>query len=196
MEHGGRPPDTYQYAYPPLYTPHADLLPTCPSFRLCARLFFSSFVSESEETSLSVSAFSLLCVYRHTHTVRAQTHKHLHPQTRTHPAFCCYDGSELSKHPRFLSLSLTKAARLSLSMQVHGDCCLSTLFLSFSLSLSLSFFLSWWVHIDLVWHAHFSQNTLSTHLLQYIGCLANRQQKQWECLKQTASRKICPIQTW
>lgn len=80
MEHGGRPPDTYQYAYPPLYTLHADLLLTCPSFRLCARLLFSSFVSESEETSLSVSAFSLLCVYRHTHI----QYVHRHTNTCTH----------------------------------------------------------------------------------------------------------------
>ena len=73
------------------------------------------------------------CTHTHTNTERAQTHKHLHPQrhahthTHTQPAFCCCDGSELSKHPRFLSLSLTKAAWLSLSMQVLRDCCLSAL---------------------------------------------------------------------
>ena len=111
----------------------------CPSSRLCARLPFSPFVSESEETSLSVSAFSLLCAHTHTHV---HTHAHKYrtctdtqtpapTETRTHthtqPAFCCCDGSELSKHPRFLSLSLTKAAWLSLSMQVLRDCCLSAL---------------------------------------------------------------------
>ena len=111
----------------------------CPSSRLCVRLPFSPFVSESEETSLSVSAFSLLCAHTHTHV---HTHAHKYrtctdtqtpapTETRTHthtqPAFCCCDGSELSKHPRFLSLSLTKAAWLSLSMQVLRDCCLSAL---------------------------------------------------------------------
>lgn len=62
----------------------------CPSSRLCARLPFSPFVSESEETSLSVSAFSLLCARRHTHT-RADTHTrtqiqyvHRHTNTCTH----------------------------------------------------------------------------------------------------------------
>lgn len=154
MGPGGRHPDTYQYVYPHLYTPHTDtvshlffLLVLHPGSVL--DFLFSPFVSESEETSLSVSAFSLLCACRHTHThtntVRAQTHKHLHPQRQTHtqPAFCCCDGSELSKHPCFLSLSLTKAAWLSLSMQVHRDCCLSTLTLSFFLPpffpLSLTF---------------------------------------------------------
>lgn len=81
-----------------IYTTHRYSLTSfffaCPSSRLCARLPFSPFVSESEETSLSVSAFSLLCARRHTHTradththtntVRAQTHKHLHPQRHAH----------------------------------------------------------------------------------------------------------------
>ena len=47
----------------------------CPSSRLCARLPFSPFVSESEETSLSVSAFSLLCAHTHTH-VHTHAHKY------------------------------------------------------------------------------------------------------------------------
>lgn len=163
MGHNGRSTNLYVYTHTQTYThtTHTHSF-TCPPSTGSVRdspFFFLFFVSESEETSVSVSTSSLLvgvcvCVCRrtqphtltHTHRVRAQTHKHLHPPTHrhTHAAFCCCDGSELSKHPRFHSLSLTKAAWLSLSTQVHRDCCLP--FLSF---LSSSSPLSPFVSFDL-----------------------------------------------
>ncbi len=77
MGPGGRRPDTYQYVYPHSYTPHTDtvshlfLLVLHPGSVL--DFLFPPFVSESEETSLSVSAFSLLWADRHTHTHKYST---------------------------------------------------------------------------------------------------------------------------
>lgn len=156
MGPGGRRPDTYQYVYPHLYTPHTDTVSHLFFLLVLHRGSVLDFpfppLSLNQKKRHCLSLPLVFCVRADTHT-HAQTHTHAHKystctdtqtpaptETRTHtqPAFCCCDGSELSKHPRFLSLSLTKAAWLSLSMQVLRDCCLSALTLSFCPSPSSS----------------------------------------------------------
>lgn len=151
MGPGGRRPDTYQYVYPHLYTPHTDTVSHLFFFLLVLHRgsvldFPFPPLSLNQKKRHCLSLPLVFCVHADTHT-HTRAHKYstctdtqtpAPTETRTHtqPAFCCCDGSELSKHPRFLSLSLTKAAWLSLSMQVLRDC-LSirphSLFLSFSL---------------------------------------------------------------
>lgn len=138
------------------HTPHTRSFTCPPSTGSVQDSPFFSFLCLRIRRNVSVclylqSSGGCVCadVHNHTHSLthtqslctdtqtpaptHTQTHTHT-TQTHTHAAFCCCDGSELSKHPRFHSLSLTKAARLSLSTQVHRDCCLP--FLSFLSSYS------------------------------------------------------------
>lgn len=114
---------------------------------LCYTFLSPLFVSESEETSLSVSAFSLSCACTHTHTpthqystctdtqppapTETKTHTHTQSHTHTHRLPSAAVMAPSCQNTLAFSPSLTKAAWLSLSMQVHRDCCLSTLILSF-----------------------------------------------------------------
>lgn len=119
----------------------------CPSSSLCARLSFSPSLSLNQKKRHCLSLPLVFCVHarihihRHTSTVRAQIRNHLHPQrlkhthtytiTHTHRLPSAAVMAPSCQNTLAFSPSLTKAAWLSLSMQVHRDCCLSTLILSF-----------------------------------------------------------------
>lgn len=119
----------------------------CPSSSLCATLSFSPSLSLNQKKRHCLSlplVFRVhvrIHIHRHTSTVRAQIRNHLHPQrlkhthtqphTHTHRLPSAAVMAPSCQNTLAFSPSLTKAAWLSLSMQVHRDCCLSTLILSF-----------------------------------------------------------------
>lgn len=123
---------------------------TCPSSSLCARLLFPSLSLKSEETSLSVSAFSLLCVCGPVHTYSTCRHTttctHTHTQTRTHRACLLLLWWLWAVKTSLLSLALSQQSSLTELVYAGSQRLLSILlhtpffFFLFSLSMCTSWF--------------------------------------------------------